>query len=267
MREAPSIIVTTLDDVVDPFDGLISLREAIEVYFAWQTDDNGKVVTSARKFAKGTDGYTVTFDFTDYIATNGGVAPSEYKITLTNDPDVINHHAWNQNITIKNAMTIDATNVKLGEFGTRKGVTVDGGGASQIFSVANALTADDTVTFKYLTQTNTSESGVAISSYGNAAIKVENGTFTKLGNGVVAAGTIEVAYSNFSEYRVNAISSTSSSVTVSNTTITGISGTSAYGVLATNDVTITGGVIKNNARGVRLLRRRTQALRRTSLAS
>ncbi|MBR4751211.1 MAG: hypothetical protein IK077_05590, partial [Thermoguttaceae bacterium] len=76
VQERPSIIVTTLDDVVDPNDGWISLREAVEVYFTYdipfeeaETDAYGYYNgTYYRKFDKVVDptGYTVTFDFTEF---------------------------------------------------------------------------------------------------------------------------------------------------------------------------------------------------------
>ena len=58
--EEPGIVVTTLDDVVDIFDDVISLREAIEVYSV-----EGDVITFDATLAGGTialDGATLTID-------------------------------------------------------------------------------------------------------------------------------------------------------------------------------------------------------------
>ncbi|MDO4587009.1 MAG: caspase family protein [Planctomycetia bacterium] len=53
--EDPSLIVTTLDDIVDPYDGLISLREAIQYvyYYGWDNISDGGIGYN------GEDGYGV----------------------------------------------------------------------------------------------------------------------------------------------------------------------------------------------------------------
>ena len=127
-REVPSIIVTTLDDVVNPYDGLISLRE---VYFSWTTSfdaneterygyDNG---TYFRKFDKVVDatGYTVTFDLAEYFAqkTKGMTFDSEEAYDAYIDANLV-YKLNEQNgkykpLTVKDSMTIDATNVYVGE--------------------------------------------------------------------------------------------------------------------------------------------------------
>ena len=76
--EAPSIIVTTPDDVVDPTDGLISLREAVEVYFAYETRDFDADVDSTGK--------TVTFD-SEVSAT--GVKVEDGEITISNSMSIV----------------------------------------------------------------------------------------------------------------------------------------------------------------------------------
>ena len=64
-QEEASIVVTTTEDVVDPTDGKISLREAVEVYFAYENryfdanvDPTGKTVT----FNLGSDPGAVLID-------------------------------------------------------------------------------------------------------------------------------------------------------------------------------------------------------------
>ncbi|MBR4752685.1 MAG: hypothetical protein IK077_13095, partial [Thermoguttaceae bacterium] len=120
-REVPSIIVTTLDDVVNPYDGWISLREAVEVYFSWTTPFDAPDAeygyyngTYYRKFDQNVDatGYTVTFDLADYFAKKGVAAGAvkatdlvyRFSETYAADP-----------ITVKDSMTIDATSVYVGE--------------------------------------------------------------------------------------------------------------------------------------------------------
>ena len=99
--ETPSIIVTTTDDVVDPNDGLISLREAVEVYFAYDS----------RTFDAAVDytGQTVTFN----LAEPGDVFLEEGEITISD------------------AMTIYG--------GTSATITIDGCYQSRIFNVADGV--------------------------------------------------------------------------------------------------------------------------------
>ena len=86
--EAPGIVVTTLDDVVDIFDDVISLREAIEVYSV-----EGDVITFDATLAGGTialDGATLTIDkalaidaseLEGGVTINGGDATRIFTIT------------------------------------------------------------------------------------------------------------------------------------------------------------------------------------------
>ena len=99
--ETPSIIVTTTDDIVDPNDGLISLREAVEVYFAYETRTFDATVDST--------GQTVTFN-------------------LTEPDDVFLEEG---EITISDAMTIYG--------GTSATITIDGCYQSRIFNVADGV--------------------------------------------------------------------------------------------------------------------------------
>ena len=99
--ETPSIIVTTTEDVVDPYDNMISLREAVEVYFELATRDFDATVDSA--------GQTVTFRLT---------TPGEVKL-------------GGSEVTISDSMTIYG--------GTRVAITISGDNASRIFKVADSV--------------------------------------------------------------------------------------------------------------------------------
>ncbi|MBQ9371731.1 MAG: right-handed parallel beta-helix repeat-containing protein, partial [Thermoguttaceae bacterium] len=112
--EKPSIIVTTLDDVVDKYDGWISLREAIEVYFAYRYHENVENVidVKSRRYDADVDptGLTVTFDLTDYF--------KEHPEAKDGDEYVFNLGVLKEGyetFTVKNGMTIDATKITLGE--------------------------------------------------------------------------------------------------------------------------------------------------------
>ena len=63
-RETPSLIVTTQQDIVNPYDGLISLREAI----AYATAD---VPTGTLKDTNGN--FTITFDSTIFVTANSTI--------------------------------------------------------------------------------------------------------------------------------------------------------------------------------------------------
>ncbi|MBR4750534.1 MAG: hypothetical protein IK077_02115, partial [Thermoguttaceae bacterium] len=98
-KETPSIIVTTLDDVVDAFDGWISLREAVEVYFSVE----GRTY---KNMADSTDyENTVTFDLYDYFADSGRTFNPNATLTITLD-------SKNGALAVADTMTIDATDIR-----------------------------------------------------------------------------------------------------------------------------------------------------------
>ncbi|MDO5579742.1 MAG: choice-of-anchor Q domain-containing protein [Planctomycetia bacterium] len=104
--EKPSIVVTTLSDVIDPEDNVISIREAILYAGSGYLDENGKLVKV---------GTTITFDIPeeDYIAGKGTIVLADGAIL------------------IEKGITIDATSVK-------GGITFDAGGKSRVFEIASA---------------------------------------------------------------------------------------------------------------------------------
>ena len=103
--EEPSIIVTTTEDVVNPSDGKISLREAVEVYFAYESRLFDSTVDST--------GQTVTFQ----LATPGDV-------TL-----------GGSEVTISESMAIYG--------GTSATITISGDNSSRIFKVADDVASVD----------------------------------------------------------------------------------------------------------------------------
>lgn len=84
--EAPSVVVTTLEDVVDPFDGLISLREAINYagssyYVDGETTKVGREITFDSSLANGVIYLASSLEITkcvtiDATDLNGGVVLS-----------------------------------------------------------------------------------------------------------------------------------------------------------------------------------------------
>ncbi|MBR4751473.1 MAG: right-handed parallel beta-helix repeat-containing protein, partial [Thermoguttaceae bacterium] len=189
--ETPSIIVTTLDDVVDRYDHRISLREAIEVYFDWttpfdatETDQYAYNLNNEyfRKYAKKlgeteTDGLTITFDLTDYFTLTGKDPTAPYVITLANG----------RTLTVANGMTIDASVVRYGAgendvVANGRNITVNGAGSdAAIMTVSDEYVASidvagksfDGLTLKGLKLEKTASGVVAAADATIATITVE----------------------------------------------------------------------------------------------
>ena len=104
-EETPSTIVTTTDDVVNPNDGLISFREAVELYSA-----AGDTIT----FAEGNK--TLTVDRA--VAVNKNLTIGDGFILSTTDPanNLFTAENSTENITFGN-VTIQNGNVNMGEGG------------------------------------------------------------------------------------------------------------------------------------------------------
>ncbi len=150
-EEIPSTIVTTQLDVMDPFDELISLREAIA-------------------YAGGDLGNTITFSDTIDWSAN----PIQLELgALIIDKD----------LTISSA---DAS-------GVFQSITIDGQGASRIFTVDDGTTSQIDVTLAGFTLTNGSETvaGNDAAAQGGAVWNAENLVLNSIrlyGNEAIAEG-------------------------------------------------------------------------------
>lgn len=104
--ETPSVVVTTLSDVIDPEDHLISIREAITYAGSGYLDDvTGNLVKV---------GTTITFDIPESELNDGN------RTILLQDGAIV----------INKGITIDATSVK-------GGIIFDADGKSRVFEVAS----------------------------------------------------------------------------------------------------------------------------------
>ncbi len=113
--EAPSVVVTTLDDVVDPFDGLISLREAVDYAGSSYFVDGvvtkvGRTITFAPELVDGvielqstlTISKCVTVDATDLPGTLTVDAAGEFgAFVLDGKPDSVQDEIFICGVTIK----------------------------------------------------------------------------------------------------------------------------------------------------------------------
>ena len=161
--EAASMVVTTADDIVDATDGLISLREALTVYYG--TDGN-KTVT----FADGITALTINAPFNLNASYDGMVIDGAGKVSLGN---------------------IDKTLFTLVDFSTAnltfKGLTfenISGDGHGSVLSATHGFatgreSSRNTITFEdcaFNGNTNTG-SGSVMTVFGIDLV-VKNSTFT-----------------------------------------------------------------------------------------
>ncbi|MBO7726524.1 MAG: hypothetical protein J6S40_08680, partial [Thermoguttaceae bacterium] len=172
--EIPSMVVTTSGDVVDATDGLISLREALTVYY--KTDgtmsyDNGTVIyntgtNTTVTFAAGLAGLNPTKTYELTSAHDGLVIDGDDRIVFDNKTFIIFTQTGNADVTLKGL--------------TFSNISPSGHGAAYSCTAGFAGTPfSKTVTFDDCAFTGNTNSGStsAIAAIGiNAYVK--NSTFT-----------------------------------------------------------------------------------------
>ncbi|MBR2695032.1 MAG: right-handed parallel beta-helix repeat-containing protein, partial [Thermoguttaceae bacterium] len=192
--ETPSMHVTTDLDVVDAYDGVISLREALTVYF--QTDGT-YTIASDGTITYGKDDSNVTVTFDDDLTEIK--ADSTFELTAANDGVVING---------------------VNAAGQENHILFKGNNFS-VFTVAGNTKAEfNNLIFR---ENVTEGDGAAIYAYGNSNITVSGSEFTEnsadCGGAINANGALTVIDSTFTGNTVNnfggAIRSNSVSLTVS----------------------------------------------------
>ena len=214
--EAASMVVNTYDDVVDKWDGVISLREALTVYYG-TTDDGG-------------DGHTITFADTFY---NRYKQNEKQGTIYLNVDGTFNLDSAHDGLVIEGADRIVFDGVAGTGYNDYHTAITFG---SRIFYLAEAAN----VTFNNLTFQNISnaEHGGVIAAL--VADSTEPKTLTVNGS---------TFYKNTSTGGAAAIRVTNMNLTVNNSTFdqnTGTRGAAIHAVNVHGGVTVTGSTFTNN---------------------
>ena len=262
--------VTTLQDVVDPLDRMVSLREALK-YIANDATLDGTITFNAEKIAKNDE-----FDY----ANNGG-----YVLTLTQgELEFTNNSLATVEMPNGRYITIDASDLE-------NGITIDAQGKSRVFNVFATQDADPFVpTFKNLTIVNGAVTGDGAAIYadgytvtladcdfeGNVAtgnggavyaktVSATNSTFTNNsaftnneagGNGgaIYTTGSATATNSTFTNNEAGGNGGaiyTTTSATATNATFTGNTATGSGGAIwAKGQATVTGSNFSENTANV-----------------
>ncbi|MDD3586604.1 MAG: hypothetical protein PHQ75_05435, partial [Thermoguttaceae bacterium] len=218
VKEAPSVIVTTTDDVVDEYDGLISLREAIAYAGAEELGSN------------------ITFNIP-------GADLTDAQRTITLAP-TLGQLEISKNLTINGLNTGDtAANIILDGGDLYDGTTVTEHSGVRIMNIAAGTTVSLTnLTFQNgytLYDSAVTNSGFGGAIYNAGTLTISNSTFTGnsvsgtglhgRGGAIANAGTLTVSNSMFSENSASDQNSSggaiynydSGTLTVSHSTFTG----------------------------------------------
>ncbi len=189
--ERPSIVVTTLDDVVDPYDGWISLREASEVYFHYRELEDGSIDVEARYY-EAAGGLTITFDLADYYeakleeAQEAWLEDHDDLEGFEYEPEPYNVITLaGKEITVKDSMTIDATSVKIADSEWDERMTVSANEESRVFVIEGFATNAPSLTLNALDVTQGYGAGIELSEGSNVVLNDSSVTYTVGGAGIV----------------------------------------------------------------------------------
>jgi Ca2+-binding RTX toxin-like protein len=215
--ETLSLIVTTSDDVVDAFDNLTSLREALAL-------------------ANASDGAdTITFDASVFTGT-----ASENTITLAGSQLVLS-----SDVTIDG--DIDGDNVA--------DITVSGGGASRVFTVTGGIATLDALTITGGSPVSGSGGG-GVNVYRDATLNLDNSTVSEnyagWGGGVYNDGTATLTNSTVSGNTARNIGGgifnayTTATLTLTDSTVSGNSATYGGGISNLGMTTLINSTVSRN---------------------
>ncbi|MBR0226580.1 MAG: fibronectin type III domain-containing protein, partial [Thermoguttaceae bacterium] len=113
VEETPSTVVTSLEDVIDEYDGVITLREAIEVY-----SEDGSVITFASDLA----GQTVALNGELVISKNLSIDASSLYNVVNSEPGLTIEGSGNARV-----LTINRGSLELNAVTLTGGSAKDGG--------------------------------------------------------------------------------------------------------------------------------------------
>ena len=202
--EIPSLLVTTLDDVVDPYDGLISLREAVSYANSYGL---ASTITFATRLSGGTIYLNSELDVSKSV-TIDGLANDVVGMTLTTADDVVDQSVIyvNSGDLVINGLTI--TNRYTERRNQGQSLAVAQGGAVYVragsISLYNTLITDsaaqsgsaiyvnetsDTATVNLVNVTIASNIGLTDNPTTGAAIYSEKGV-VNFWNAIVAANKL-----------------------------------------------------------------------------
>ena len=208
--ERPSIVVTTLDDVVDPYDGWISLREAAEVYFHYRELEDGSIDVEARYY-EAAGGLTITFDLADYYeakleeAQEAWLEDHDDLEGFEYEPEPYNVITLaGKEITVKDSMTIDATSVKIADSEWDERMTVSANEESRVFVIEGAATNAPSLTLNALDVTQGYGAGIELSEGSNVVLNDSSVTYTVGGAGIVGKLNTAIRLNNGSVVAHNA---------------------------------------------------------------
>ncbi|MBR2693301.1 MAG: hypothetical protein IKE69_03725, partial [Thermoguttaceae bacterium] len=257
--ETPSMRVTTDLDVVDAWDGLISLREALGVYF--QTDGTYTLEADGSiTYGKDASNVTVTFDddLTEIKANE------TFELTSANDGVVINgvNAAGQENHILFKGYTfsaftvsgdIEATfnNLIFRENSADLGAAINVIGADSNVAVSGSEFSENSALFGAAINVTRADSNVAVSG------SEFSGNFAVEGGAIRAFGALTVTDSTFSENNVSredggaggAIFCYDGDLTVTESTFTGNSAEHGGAICNFGNLTVTDSEFIGNSAG------------------
>ncbi|MBQ9873130.1 MAG: caspase family protein [Thermoguttaceae bacterium] len=231
--ELPSTLVTTLEDIVDPFDGLISLREAVAYANNY---GQGNIVTFAPRLSEGTIYLKETLILNSSL-TIDGLDNNAHSIVLTTADDVEDQRVLyvNSGDAIINGLTINNRYSERLQNG--RTLDIDQGGGVYIrtgsLTMFNSLITDCAATSGSAIYVNEKSEGidvklinctvvanVGLTSDANegAAVRSDKGTL-ELWNTIVAANTLQYGEQAQDVYKVASGSGSGTSLSVLNSYI------------------------------------------------
>ncbi|MBO7725788.1 MAG: hypothetical protein J6S40_04915, partial [Thermoguttaceae bacterium] len=220
--EAPSMHVTTRSDVVDHYDGLISLREALGDYF-------GTVESGTPAYTN--DGKTVTFDenLSEAVQTGDGPNPTGAELTVLSVNETFELTAAHDGLVIEGAGRVAFDGTDYGDY--------------NVFTISGS--AD--ITLKELTFRNVTK-GKAIASSGtlitSKTVSIEDSVFSGNTGSAISLTNIGLhvtrgTFTGNTGSDGGAINTSGSTVTIDDSTFSANEATASGGALYASGGTVT----------------------------